>query len=160
MSTVVADIAQATLDEVVAIYATAGVSLPARRLIQTGQPADDCEQVVVWINRLFQGLPADETLLRTRASGALLRSVEINVRIVRCVPHVNDNGTAPNAEAISTASTVIAVDMWLLAAGLTESHLEGDFLVDCQDFAVGPVTPVEWTGGFGGCELAAAVQVQ
>ncbi len=152
----VGDLADEVLDGVVAVFADAGVTLPSRQLVHAAEPADDCEQVAVWFGRLFQGLPPSETLTQ---QPHLVRSLEVNVRITRCVPVADDNGNPPSASSITAASHTIGIDMATLAYGLAEFHVDGDFLAACQNLLIGPVAPFAWTGGIGGCELALAIQV-
>lgn len=151
-------LAQETLDAVRSIYTTHGADLPSRQYATTGAPADDCDALVVWLGRVYTGLPAIEVAEPERCGFA--RTLEINVRVVRCLRAVvDDQGTPPHPDTIEGDALPIAEDLWLLPQGLIEQYGAGTWLSECQDVIIGNAVPFEWTGGVGGVELQVRVQV-
>lgn len=151
------DIGQATLDAVVAAYAAEGIALPSRQYVAVGSPVDDCEQLVVWLGAVGNGLPAGPVSAPERAGMA--RFVQVNARISRCVVTVDDNGLGPTSAQIEASSEDIATDLWVLPQGLIAQHAAGTWLDQCQDIVMGTCVPFDWSGGVGGVELAMSVQV-
>lgn len=153
-------IAQDTLDAVRSAYAEHGVDLPSRQYATTGAPADDCDALVVWLGRVYTGLPEAEVADHERCGFA--RTLELHVRIVHCLgPNavISDSGEAPNPDSIEAMALVIATDLWMLPQGLIEQRDAGNFLTDCQDIIIGNCVPFEWTGNIGGVELEIRVQI-
>lgn len=58
------NLAQAIFDGVVAGYAQNGATLPSRRYVTLGTPANDCEQMVVAWQQIYLGTPGDERRYR------------------------------------------------------------------------------------------------
>lgn len=146
-----------TLDAVRDTYAVHGEDLPSRQYVSVGPPPDDCDQLVVWLGRLYTGTPGEE--VDSPELCGFARTLEVNVRASRCVPVVGDDGTPPHPDTIEGAALIIAKDQWLIPQGLIERRGEGSFLSDCQDLSIGNCVPFEWSGGIGGCELLIRVQV-
>jgi hypothetical protein len=107
---------QGVLDRVVSIYQSYGMPLPSRRYWTFGQPAVDCEQVVVSLAQLYLGPPGDEASLPQRCN--MPRTAVLNVYISRPVPIVGANGKAPDPDKIIKASEVTATDAWILMNSL------------------------------------------
>lgn len=106
-----ADRAYAVARNVLDVVAAAlGSDAPERRYVTTGQPAFDCEQLVVSIDRILghQGNPGVETNDVVRC--LTMRAVELSVWTCRCVPVVADDGTPPPAEEIDAAGLEVAQD--------------------------------------------------
>lgn len=156
-NTELATLATEVLTAVEDAFDAAAVALPARRFVSSGQPADDCPELVVWLSRIFTGTPAAEVTEPERRG--IARTLELLVRLTRCVPVTNDRGLAPTADAIGDSAAQIATDMWVLTQGLLELYESRDFLDQCQDWTVGACTALESLGGVGGCELLMRIQV-
>jgi hypothetical protein len=107
---------QGVLDRVVAIYESYGVPLPSRRYWTMGQPATDCEQVVVSFIQMYLGAPGDEAAAPQRCN--VPRSAVLQVAISREIPVVGQSGRAPSAEKIQDGSKISAVDSWILMAAV------------------------------------------
>ena len=103
---------QAVLDQVVASYASYNMPIPVRRYYTLGDPAYDCEQVVVSFVQMYVGAPGDEATQPRRCNDP--RSATINVSVTRSIPIVGQNGRPPSAEAIQAAAEIIAYDAYIL----------------------------------------------
>lgn len=110
------DFMQGVLDRVVSIFESYGMPLPMRRYWTLGQPAVDCEQVVVSFAQMYLGPPGDEASLPQRCN--MPRTAVINVLISRAIPTVGPSGKAPDGALIEKASEVSAVDAWILMNSL------------------------------------------
>lgn len=105
--------ASEVLDRVVAGYEIAEVPLPARRFIQTGTPAHDCEQVVVTFRQAYYGPPGDEAAAPQHCDGP--RSMNIEVHVVRCIPAPKGTRNwVPGAAEITEMARTQMKDAWLL----------------------------------------------
>jgi len=103
---------QAVLDQVVASYATYSMPLPTRQYWTMGQPAIDCEQLVVSFVQMYVGAPGDEATQPRRCNDP--RSATINVSIARQVPVAGQNGRPPSAETIEDYAEISAYDAYIL----------------------------------------------
>jgi hypothetical protein len=103
---------QAVLDQVFSSYASYNMHLPSRRYYTLGQPAVDCEQVVVSFVQMYVGSPGDEATEPRRCNDP--RSATLNVSISRDVPVVGQNGRPPSAENIESFAEISAYDAWIL----------------------------------------------
>lgn len=115
----------------VASLAYTDAGSPDRAYVNAGQPAMDCEQLVVWVQTL------NEYPLQA-GGGAMSRAKAINrggqaatliqIQIIRCVPQPkNRNGTItlPTPEALQDAAQMIDQDGWALWLGINR-HLKHD----------------------------------
>lgn len=107
------NLAQEVLDTVVGIYAQANVPLPSRQYWMVGQPAEDCEQVVVSLLQLYLGTPGDQAVTPQNCNEP--RSAVFNISITRTTA-VPQKGTSnpPLPASIITAAMWSATDLWLL----------------------------------------------
>lgn len=103
---------QAVLDQVVASYATYSMPLPSRQYWAMGQPAIDCEQLVVSFIQMYIGAPGDEATQPRRCHDP--RSATLNISVVRQVPVVGQNGRPPSADAIEEYAEISAYDAYIL----------------------------------------------
>ena len=110
------DLLEGVLDRVVSIYESYGMPLPTRRYYTFGQPAVDCEQVVVSFAQMYLGPPGDEASLPQRCN--MPRTVVMNIFVSRAIPVVGANGKAPDGDKIEKAAEVSAVDAWILMNSL------------------------------------------
>jgi hypothetical protein len=106
------------LSRVVAIFESYGVPLPARRYWMMGQPAIDCEQIVVSFVQMYLGSPGDQANEPRRCNNP--RSATLNIMISRQVPTVGTQGRAPLPEKISESSEIAAVDAWVLMQSIND----------------------------------------
>lgn len=145
------DIATQALDAVVSRFAAEAVALPDRRYVTAGEVALDCDQVVVEIVRVFTGLPGGE--ITEPVSCAVPRSAEMNIWLIRCVPGMSEDGSAPSASALSDSGEELLTDGWILTWGLLQEYRDGNFLSQCDKLVIGNLTSVGPEGGFGGWAL-------
>ena len=97
------------LDAVVNVYENAGVSLPPRRLWVMAGVAADCEQLTISLIQAYHGTPGEQIGTPTRCDGA--RTYTIAIKVLRCIPTIEDDGSAPTPNQIQTAAARQAVDM-------------------------------------------------
>lgn len=103
---------QGVLDRVQTIFQSYNVSLPSRCYWTMGQPAVDCEQLVVSFVQLYLGAPGAQVGEPQRCH--VPRSATINISISRATPIVGQNGRPPSADKIELASSILAIDSWVL----------------------------------------------
>lgn len=102
-----------TLTRVVGVFEQAGITLPTRRYWSLGQPAWDCEQVVVSLVQAYIGPPGDEASTPQRCDG--VKSAAISVQVVRCIPTVGPSrGKPPTDLQLQEAAEQLAIDAYVL----------------------------------------------
>jgi len=83
-----------------------------------GQPAIDCEQIVVYFQQLYLGTPGAEVGEPQRCH--VPRSATIVVTIARATPIVGQNGRPPTPAKIQSASEILAIDAWVLMESINQ----------------------------------------
>lgn len=111
-----ANLMRTTLDRVVAIYESYSMPVPDRCYWTLGEPAVDCEQLVVTFIQMYIGAPGYQATEPSRCNDP--RSATLHVRISREVPVVGANGRPPKAEVIQSFSELVAYDAWVLMASV------------------------------------------
>ena len=106
------DLMQGVLERVESIFQSYNVELPKRRYWTMGQPAVDCEQLVVTFVQMYLGSPGAQVSEPQRCH--VPRSVTLAISISRQIPVVGQNGRPPSAESLLRAAEVTAVDSWTL----------------------------------------------
>lgn len=142
-----ASLMQEVLDRVVAAYATYTMPLPTRQYWTMGQPAVDCEQLVVSFVQMYVGAPGDEATEPRRCNDP--RSATLNVSVSRQVPVVGQGGRPPSADAIEDYAEISAYDAYILldsAANLDAWEESG--------FGLGVIATVEVQTPEGGYQTA------
>lgn len=138
------DMMDGIVERVETIFQSYNVNLPNRRYWTIGQPAIDCEQVVVSFIQMYLGAPGDEANSPQRCN--VPRSAVVTISIARAVPIVGPNGRPPSPEKIQEAASVSAIDAWVL--------MDAVRLFDMWDgsgYGVGVIATVDITppeGGF------------
>lgn len=138
------DMMDGIVERVETIFQSYNVNLPNRRYWTIGQPAIDCEQVVVSFIQMYLGAPGDEASSPQRCN--VPRSAVVTISIARAVPIVGPNGRPPSPEKIQEAASVSAIDAWVL--------MDAVRLFDMWDgsgYGVGVIATVDITppeGGF------------
>jgi hypothetical protein len=138
------DMMDGIVERVETVFQSYNVNLPNRRYWTIGQPAIDCEQVVVSFIQMYLGAPGDEASSPQRCN--VPRSAVVTISIARAVPIVGPNGRPPSPEKIQEASAVSAIDAWVL--------MDAVRLFDMWDgsgYGVGVIATVDITppeGGF------------
>jgi hypothetical protein len=106
------DMMDGVLERVRTIFQSYNVPLPSRQYWTLGQPAIDCEQLVVAFSQLYLGTPGDQATTPQRCH--VPRTVTMNIIVSRQIPTVGNNGKAPAGSKIEEASYISAVDAWVL----------------------------------------------
>jgi hypothetical protein len=141
------DMMQGVLDRVEAVFQSHNINLPQRRYWTMGQPAIDCEQLVVSFLQMFLGTPGAQVGEPQRCH--VPRSATINISISRQIPIAGPSGKAPSPERIQQASETLAYDSWVL--------MESVNLLDQWDetgFGVGVIATLEADAPEGGYQTS------
>ena len=117
--TALSRIGRALLARVQAVYASYGVALPSRQLWNVGEPVYDCEQLVVSLMSLREGLIDTDARSVTVPSAPCDVTVigVFQVVVVRCIPVPETRGTTlvtPTPEVIADSADVLSTDAYLL----------------------------------------------
>lgn len=134
------------LQRVEATFTSYNVPLPERRYWTMGEPAIDCEQLVVSFVQVYLGTPGDEAATPQRCHQP--RSAVVSISIAREIPTSGQNGRPPSGQTIEEASYISAVDTWVL--------MESVNLFDQWDdtgFGMGVIATVEASAASGGFEV-------
>lgn len=107
-----ANFLQDILDRAIRVYESFSMPIPERRYWTLGEPAVDCEQLVVAFIQMYLGAPGDEATEPRKCQDP--RSATVHVRVSRKVPTVGAGGQAPSAAAIQEYSQLVAYDAWCL----------------------------------------------
>jgi hypothetical protein len=138
------DMMDGIVERVETVFQSYNVNLPQRRYWTIGQPAIDCEQVVVSFIQMYLGSPGDEASSPQRCN--VPRSAVVTISIARSVPIVGPNGRPPAPEKIQQASAVSAIDAWVLMDAIKLFDMW-----DGSGYGVGVIATVDITppeGGF------------
>jgi len=100
------------LEKVEAVYGSYNVPLPSRRYWTMGQPAIDCEQLVVSFIQMYVGTPGDQASTPQRCD--MPRTAVLVVSVARQIPVVGQNGRPPSADKIEEGSYLSSIDAWVL----------------------------------------------
>lgn len=106
------DMLQGVLERVETIFQSYNVELPKRRYWTMGQPAIDCEQLVVSFVQMYLGSPGAQVGDPQRCH--VPRSATMNIQIARQTPIVGQNGRPPSPSSIQLSSETLAYDAWVL----------------------------------------------
>ena len=93
------------VDMLSTVVANHGGTLPARQYVSAGPPAWDCELVAVHCISSASPTGADPI---ARSAGHLMRSAQIVVTIVRCVPTVDTNGMGVSVPSVTEEQAAAA----------------------------------------------------
>ncbi len=106
---------QEVLDRVANVFEGYSIPVPERRYWTMGDPAVDCEQLVVSFIQMYLGSPGDEAMVPQRCQAP--RSATLRISISRKVPSVGPSGKAPSAIMIQSYSELCAYDAWAMMEG-------------------------------------------
>jgi hypothetical protein len=137
------DMMDGILDRVEAVFQSYNVDLPNRRYWMIGEPAIDCEQVVVSFNQMYLGAPGDEASQPQRCN--VPRSATVTIYISREVATVGVNGRPPSPEKIQQTSARSTTDAWVLMETVREFDMW-----DGTGYGLGVVANLEISGPDGG----------
>lgn len=138
------DMLSGVLERVQNVFQSYNVNLPHRQYWTMGQPAIDCDQVVVSFIQMYLGAPGDEASTPQRCN--MPRSAVLSISIARAVPTVGPNGRAPSPEKIEEASAQTAIDAWVLMESVREFDMWDESGYGLGVIATVDITPPE--GGF------------
>lgn len=130
------------LERVQNIFQSYNVTLPSRQYWTMGQPAIDCEQLVVSFIQMYLGAPGDQAGMPQRCY--VPRTATVEIVIAREVVVSGMNGRAPSAESIQKSSWMSSIDAWVLMDSLNSFDMW-----DESGYGLGVIATVE-TGGFEG----------
>jgi hypothetical protein len=99
------------LEKTVEVFEEYNVPLTSRQFWTVGEPAIDCEQLVVSFIQTYLGLPGNQASEPQRCQA--VRSVVLTISISREIPVVGVNGKAPTGDKIEEASRIAVVDAWM-----------------------------------------------
>lgn len=164
----VAELAQKTLDGVVAHFAAADIELPDRRYVAPGNPqlvAWDCEQLVVALTGIGWGAAPDAATGSvkpgTQASALGIRHAVFSVQLVRCTPVSKDNRTPwPPPEEIHASGLRFMQDAGRLSQALVTvvAELRQSIAQDRSGLVeAGVLTSLGPEGGYHGLEATLAI---
>lgn len=138
---------EGVLARVVAAFESYGVPLPKRQYWMVGQPAIDCEQLVVSFLQMYLGSPGDQATEPRRCNNP--RSATLNVSISREVPTVGANGRAPSGDTISASSEIAVVDSWVLMQSINDLDTWDD-----TGYGLGVIATLATAGPEGGYQTS------
>ena len=131
------------MERVEAVYQSYNVPLPNRRYWMVGEPAYDCEQVVVAFDQLYLGPPGDEIAQPNRCN--VPRSVTFRILVSREVAIVGVNGRPPSGDKIQQTSVLPSIDAWILMETVREFDMW-----DETGYGLGVVANLQIAGPEGG----------
>ena len=138
------------LEKVVEVYEEYNVPLPSRQFWTMGEPAIDCEQLVVSFIQVYLGRPGDEASEPQRCQ--MPRSAVLTISISREIPVVGVNVKAPTGEKIQEASEIAAVDAWMFMELINKLD---QWKEEEGDFGLGVIATADSTGFDGGFQTTA-----
>jgi hypothetical protein len=139
---------EGVLERVQTVFQSYNVELPNRCYWTMGQPAVDCEQLVVSFLQMYLGAPGAQVGEPQRCN--VPRSATLSISISRSTPIVGQNGRPPSPDKIELASSVQAIDSWVL--------MESINLLDQWDdtgYGIGIVATLEAGSPEGGFQTTA-----
>lgn len=131
------------LEKVCSSFQSYNVTLPSRQYWTMGQPALDCEQLVVSFTQMYLGVPGDQATTPQRCH--VPRTAVVNIILTRQIPVVGQNGKAPSANKIEEGSYISAVDAWVLMESINQLDQWDD-----TGFGLGLIATLDMIGPEGG----------
>jgi hypothetical protein len=129
---------------------------PDRAYVSPGQPAIDCEQLVVWNESLnesqFLAGSGAESRAKAINRGGLAKAT-IRIQITRCVPLPKQSGgklTWPAPADLAASALQIDEDGWALWLGISAAIRDGDLAEQCSGAERLGAEKMPLQGGFGG----------
>jgi hypothetical protein len=136
------------LEKTIKVFEENNVPLPSRRFWTVGEPAIDCEQLVVSFMQMYLGTPGDQAGTPQRCT--MPRSAVLTISISREIPVVGVNGKAPSGDKIQEGSEAAVVDAWLFMRLLNRlDQWEPD------EFGLGVIATADSSGFDGGFQTTA-----
>ena len=140
------------LARIVEVYDEYNVPLPDRQYWTVGEPAIDCEQLVLSFIQIYLGTPGDQASTPQRCTAP--RSAVLTLSISREIPTVGNNGKGPSAEKIEDASRIAVVDAYMFMELIRRlDQWKED--TDPIDFGMGVIATADTSGFDGGFQTTA-----
>jgi hypothetical protein len=131
------------LEKVCNTFQSYNVTLPSRQYWTMGQPALDCEQLVVAFTQMYLGTPGDQATDPQRCH--VPRTAVLNVILTRQIPTIGQSGKAPSASKIEESSYISAVDAWVMMESINQLDQW-----DETGFGLGVIATLDMIGPEGG----------
>jgi hypothetical protein len=131
------------LERVQTVFQSYNVPLPSRQYWTMGQPAIDCEQLVVSFAQMYLGTPGDQATTPQRCH--VPRTATINIMLTRQIPTVGQNGKAPSAGKIEEGSYSSSIDAWVLMQSINDLDQWDD-----TGYGLGVIATLDMIGPEGG----------
>jgi hypothetical protein len=148
-------IARAMLDCV----AGALTAPPERRYVSDGPlVAWDCEQLVAAVERTISTSGNAAVEVQDPSLAFVMRSATVGLWLVRCCPTMDDDGTAPTAEAVDASAQVVLRDPTVMVRALWSAQQAGT-IGGCRSMAFLGWQAVGPSGGLTGGVLRMAVDL-
>jgi hypothetical protein len=112
------DLMDGVLEKVCNTFQSYNVTLPSRQYWTMGQPALDCEQLVVSFTQMYLGTPGDQATDPQRCH--VPRTAVLNIILTRQIPTVGQSGKAPSASKIEESSYISAIDAWVMMESINQ----------------------------------------
>lgn len=140
---------------------------PGRNFVGYVQPAADCDCPSGQITCFPTSIRESTTRTAGGTEGGhhvalnnVVVEVAMTLQILRCVPIVQDDGSAPSAPAIDAAAMQIHTDAWFLWCWLRAEKRNGNLLAGlCREIWFDAMTPEPVSGGCAGWNLNLRTQL-
>jgi hypothetical protein len=110
--TTVAKLGELLLHRVEEVYREAGVDLPDRRIWAVGEVPFDCNQLIVSLDGLREGLINTENQVPSPCEVPVM--AEFNITVVRCAPVPDSRGNPPTPKQYADFAAITSTDAYLL----------------------------------------------
>lgn len=147
--------AQQLLDVCEAALAATDAGVPSRVYLAVPGPPFDCDQLTVETKGLGDAAFATtSTLGGGRRITAALNLVGFTVKIVRCVPTLDENGNPPDEVESSIAADMLNKDLWSIWTRIRTEQREGTlFNGECGHLFYDGAFAIEEEGGVAGYQI-------
>lgn len=135
------------LEKVQTTFQSYNIPVPQRCYWMMGQPAIDCEQLVVSFAQMYLGAPGDQASDPQRCY--VPRTAVVNIMISRQVPVVGQNGRPPSGGKIEEGSYIAAVDSWVLMQSVNQLDQWDD-----TGYGLGVIATLDVIGPEGGYQTS------
>jgi hypothetical protein len=138
-----------------------GPDAPTRVFINEGVPADDCEQLIIYMEAMRSGVTLDGGFERNALDAATVSLVIVDyaARIVRCAAQVGPQGQAPSAAVAEANAQAILSDADVLMTTVLQAVDAGTLWGLCDGVSKPTVTPIQAQGMVVGNLLRVSVQL-
>lgn len=161
------DVANTILTNLATALTTAGIDVPTKQIVTTGDLAHDfqaakcAEQFSITWDGAFQGQVSQSGSLVNQAIRCSMPLVaQFSLALLRCVPVVKNRGTAPSDAELNASGEQLLIDAMTLPAVLIDTHVAGTLLDDaCTLLGIVSLQSFGPQGGVGGVVLSIQVSL-